>query len=297
MMDVDNFIADCEARAMKDRLREPSQPQKYKGDELLHEAEAAKVRMAATPGNFNEQNINFSRQQATIVDENYIMIGGHVDEGVCSKIINHEYIDFALLLPRDRMVSEDDHRMELVSKGGSTYFVPVSDREVSGTINSFFKWEQAFRVYTNVYSRVYPERATELIQYNHLIHTASLSFTWDNVYRYDKEFRMHLSNFPQRNWGVILQQAWSVYLKDRIVKYDKYDKQGHAQGQGKKKEICKHFNKGKCNRGFRCSFDHRCLGCGKFGHGVHICRNKKGGDPQQNSTPVKTQQPTTSGNS
>ena len=37
------------------------------------------------------------------------------------------------------------------------------------------------------------------------------------------------------------------------------------------------FNKGKCTAGLSCKYDHRCLECGKFGHGEHICRNKKSG--------------------
>ena len=173
------------------------------------------------------------------------------------------------------MTSQEDTRMELVSRGGSTYFVPVNEN--TGTISHFGRWEQAFRVFSNVYLQTYPSRATELIQYNHLIYTASLSSVWENVYRYDKEFRMHLSNFPNRNWGVILQQAWSIYLKDRIQRND--DRAGSSgSGYAKKKEICKRFNKGKCTSGYRCSYDHRCLICGKFGHGAHICRNKKAAD-------------------
>ena len=126
--------------------------------------------------------------------------------------------------------------MELISKGGSTYFVLVADREVNGSISSFNRWEQAFRVYSNIYTRAYLTRATELIQYNHLICTASLSFVWDNVYRYDKEFRLYMSNFPQHNWGIILQQAWSVYLKDKVSHHRLED---GLQRTGRKKEICK----------------------------------------------------------
>ena len=127
--------------------------------------------------------------------------------------------------------------MELVNKGGVTYFVLVSDREVSGLITGFNKWEQAFRVFSNIYTKEYPHRATELIQYNHLIHTASLSFTWDNVYSYNKEFRMHMSNYPQRNWGVILQQVWSVYLRDRVVKRDEFKNQGGTREKKYAKDL------------------------------------------------------------
>ena len=144
--------------------------------------------------------------QSNLIDENYMTMGTHLDKTMVDKIIAGEYIDFGKLLPRDKIIIQEDHRMEIVTKGGLTYFTPVVDREVS-MINSFSHWEQAFRTYSNVYSRRYPHRATELIQYNHIIHTASLTYTWDNVYMYDKEFCMHLSSYPYQSWSVILQHA------------------------------------------------------------------------------------------
>ena len=254
--------------------------------------------MVATPGNLllpmqNQIQVvndpNAICQQATIVDESYMVIGNQVDDLVRKKIINHKYVDFAKLLSKDRLNREEDNQMELMSRGGCMYFIPVSDREPNGSVSSFSKWEQAFRAFSNIYTQVYPSRATELIQYNHLIYTASLSFTWDNVYRYDKEFHLHMSNFPHHNWGMILQQAWSVYLKDRVTRFM------DDKPNGKKKEICKRFNKGKCTAGYHCNYDHRCLNCGKFGHGAHICHNKKSGNDSQAhqspsaSTPVNGQ--------
>ena len=290
LLDVDKFIADCQEsvrrRTQDDKGEQHLKKQVNQADQIIKDAEENKARMLATPGNCQ---INFpvihnqlepgqinaplmAHQHATLVDENYLVIGGHVDEALRVRIVNHEYIDFARLLPKDRLSREEDNRMELISKSGSMYFVLVADREVNGSISNFTRWEQAFRVYSNIYTRTYPTRVTELIQYNHLIYTASLSFIWENVYRYDKEFRLHMSNYPQRNWGIILQQVWSVYLKDR-VSYHRSDESGPKSA--KRKEICKHFNKGKCTNGFKCSYDHRCLNCGKFGHSAHICRNKK----------------------
>ena len=60
------------------------------------------------------------------------------------------------------------------------------------TINSFSKWEQAFRIFSNIYTKEHPNRASELIQYNHVIHTIASTYTWENVYAYDRQFRMHL---------------------------------------------------------------------------------------------------------
>ena len=299
LLDVDKFIADCQEdarRRSRDRDGERSSDnmnahhrRTSQTDQAIKEAEAAKARMMATPGKYPLEihEIDNFRQHANIVDESYLVIGNQIDDGLRRKIVNHEYVDFAKLLSTDRLTNEEDTRMELVSRGGSTYFVPVSDQESSGSVSNFGRWEQAFRAFSNVYIQAYPSRATELIQYNHLIYTASLLFTWDNVYRYDKEFRMHLSNFPHHNWGVILQQAWSIYLKDRIVKHNE-DRTGNG---GKRKEICKRFNKGKCTSGYRCSYDHRCLNCGKFGHGAHICRNKKVGEQMATVTQTLPSQP------
>ena len=56
--------------------------------------------MLATPGNINIP-ISPQIQQVSIVDENYTMIGCFTDESIKNKIINHEYVDFAQLIPRD----------------------------------------------------------------------------------------------------------------------------------------------------------------------------------------------------
>ena len=118
----------------------------------------------------------------------------HVDDSIQDKIKNGEYVDFAKLLPRDRYV--DNNQLELIYKGGQTYFVPAAERDSAGAITNFQKWEQAFRVFSNIYTKECPSRAVELIQYNHVIFTSASSYIWENVYAYDKEFRRHMSNFP-----------------------------------------------------------------------------------------------------
>ena len=199
------------------------------GDQIIWEAEANKARLLPNPGNNNSRIVNWQVNQgaSSSVDDNYLVIGSHVDSNLQAKIVNHEYVDFARLLPKDRISKEDDNRLEIINKGGLTYFAPVADREMVG-ITNFNKWEQAFRIYVNIFTRAFPERASALIQYNHIIYTASLSFAWDNVYTYDREFRIHLSNYPQRSWSVILQQAWSMYLKDKISHENKYSHVGNG---------------------------------------------------------------------
>ena len=64
-----------------------------------------------------------------------------------------------------------------------------------------------------------------------------------------------------------------MILKERLR--NDYNKTGSFNSsKGGKKETCKRFNKGKCTSGLSCRYEHKCLNCGKFGHGAHICRKK-----------------------
>ena len=214
--------------------------------------------------------LDFSTEfmHSAMVDEAYLTVGRHVEEGLRQKIWNNEFIDFARLLPRDRVVREEDHRLEFVFKGGASYLVPATDQDNS-MITNYNKWEQAFRIFSNIYTQKFPQKAAELIQYNHIIHTASMTFVWDNVYLYDKEFRIHMSKFPGRSWAIILQQAWILHLKERLRHDGTNDYRGF---KAKVREPCHRFNKGKCTNGNNCKYEHRCTipACGKYGHGVHI---------------------------
>ena len=162
----------------------PTDSGRVRGEQRIRAAEAAKARMLTTPGNDIPVH---EVVKSVLVDQNYMSMGIHVDEATRVKIINNEYVDFGKLIPRDKIAKEDDHRLELVSRNGSTFFVPASDHDLS-QITGFGRWEQAFRVFSNIYTQRFLKKASELIQYNQVIFTASLSFSWDNVYRYDHEF-------------------------------------------------------------------------------------------------------------
>ena len=172
-------------------------------NQKIKDAEAAKVVMFPIVGKDNLNEKNFSH--TALIGERYMVVGSHLDGSMINKIKNGEYIDFGKLIPQDRVVVEKDQRLEMILKNGHAFYVPVSE---SSNISNFHKWEQAFRVFSNVYTRFYPDRSTKLIKYNHIIHTISQSYTWENVYMYDKDFRLHMSDHPQRNWNIILQQAW-----------------------------------------------------------------------------------------
>ena len=118
-------------------------------------------------------------QHSTLVDENYMVISMHLDSALRDKIKKGEYVNFSRLLPKDRLAVNDEPKLQIVNREGQTFFVP-SDHESSG-ITNFSKWEQTFRIYSNIFSREHPDRAAELIQYNHVIFTAASTYLWDNV--------------------------------------------------------------------------------------------------------------------
>ena len=251
---------------------------------MLRKSENRKTKIFPKPGKqiddmialMQDGNKSFSAQ----MDEDYLVVGGHVDENMKGKIIRGEYVDFSKLIPRDKILVEEDNRMELVVKDGKAFWASPTNEVV--TINNFNKWEQAFRIYANIYTSEYPNKSTELIQYNHVIHTISLAYVWDNVYAYDKEFRLHMSKHPARNWSVILQQAWSMKLRDRLYKAADYQQNGGTtskSGSGsfnhnhrKGGEPCRHYNRGRCKFGATCKYKHRCSYCNKYGHGFINCR-------------------------
>ena len=102
------------------------------------------------------------------------------------------------------------------------------------------------------------------------------------MYQYEKEFRLHISRHPQRSWVIILQQVWNLKLCEKL----RHDHNNDSKGKFKSKEICKRFNRGKCPNGMSCKYEHRCLNCGKFGHGEHICRAKNNNAPRNQAEPL-----------
>ena len=68
--------------------------------------------------NFHSDN---SFVHLAMVDENYLSVAMHVDEGIQKKIIKGDYVDFAKLILRDK-VWEDADAMQLIVKNGQTFW-------------------------------------------------------------------------------------------------------------------------------------------------------------------------------
>ena len=255
---------------------------------MIKQAETNKIQILQAPGeqlNY-EQNFTSNHFQSMIIDEDYMYLTQHVDDNNRAKIERGEYVDLAKLLPKDRIVLEEDNRMQLIIKDGKSFWVPASSD--SSTITNYTKWHQGFRVYTDIYSRAHPMRSSELIQYSHIIHSISQQFVWDNVYAYDKDFRIHMHRHPERNWATILQQAWSMRLREflRPHTFATASPSGDFRNKNRSNnDICRKFNRGKCNYRMRCKYEHKCFNCFKFGHSIINCRKLQGNNSGSNGGP------------
>ena len=106
---------------------------------MIREAEASRARMVTTPGKQpREVELLLSFLHSAYVDEEYLVMGSHLDETIIKKIKNHEYVDFSQLLPRDKIRAEDEgcQRMKLINKNGMTFWSPASNKD-SQMINGF----------------------------------------------------------------------------------------------------------------------------------------------------------------
>ena len=275
-----------------------------RAEQLIREAELSRARIFQIPGRetttagdgpssvvpvncdnrtIGGEVVNTPRfWHTSMVDESYLAAAAHVDDATRSRIIAGQYVDFARLLPKDRIqYMDEENRLECVVRGGQTYFVPAVDRNVP-SINSFNRWDQAFMIFANIYLNTHQNRSSELLEYQYAIHTASTGFPWENVYSYDRDFRLHMAKYPTRSWAMILQQAWSMRLMNRGAGVAPADNpRGGQNDKRARKDICWRFNRGKCTYGPNCRFEHKCNICLKFGHGAHICR-KAGGYDKQN---------------
>ena len=62
------------------------------------------------------------------IDDDYLLVSAHIDLSTQVRIARGEYVELEKLLPKDRL-SSVDNRMELVNKGGRSYFVLVTEKD------------------------------------------------------------------------------------------------------------------------------------------------------------------------
>ena len=175
----------------------------------------------------------------------------------------------------------DEQRMQLVMKNGTTYWVPVtSDQKIWGV----HRWEQAFWIYAVIYSKANPHRSAEIWQYIHVINSAAVSYTWENVAYYDFTFRQLMAEKPHRSWAKTYTQLWNLAMCNPLNVQMKSQNSGSGSGQQSASmsshadwhdRCCWRYNWGNKCKKWNCNFDHRCNYCGSYNHGRYNCPKRK----------------------
>ena len=111
-------------------------------------------------------------------DDEFFHITSQIEPNLKSKIERGEFIKLERLLPKDRSFSNrsgqdelNKQLFQLITQGTSSYLEPPSTK--TGKINSLRKWDQAFRVFAEIYTNANPERSSEIWQYIYVIHCRS----------------------------------------------------------------------------------------------------------------------------
>ena len=249
-------------RARRDK-REKEEHRRRLGNSMVLEAERSKAKILQPSG--NDDFVYHG-------DQYFHNFSAHVDKSLREKIERGEFVDLGKLLIKNRFGNEDENRLEFVNKNGKSYFMPMSDK-ATPAITNFRRWEQAFRVYSGIYTSKHQKRANELYQYVETISIASQTYVWDNVYQYDQLFRHLMAQFPDRKWGIMYHHGWLMTLKDHLPK-NQNGQFGSFSSKSKFKkkrdEICWKYKK-TCKFGEGCRFEHKCSYYNKAGP-TKICK-------------------------
>ena len=180
---------------------EDIRPALEKADKLVLDAERLKASLVAPQGTCSlpikiDHNIELLWNLDN--DNNVFHVECHIDENLKFKIQKGEFVELKRLLPKERSFAghsmEDGTAVQLYTKNGQAFFALPESHGIK-------RWDQAFRVYTTIYSQVNPKRAGEIWQYIHLIHTAAASYSWSNVAYYNFTFQHWMASKPWRSWS------------------------------------------------------------------------------------------------
>ena len=231
-------------------------------------------------------------------DGDFMMSTCHVESTIEEKAKLGKFVELEKL--RNKSLKElmnkdqDQYRLNVMTKEGQSYLVAAAGSDKDNKINSWKKWEQAFKVYMILYTQSNPSRAPEILNYADIIANAAQTFVWENVAMYDFYFRRLMDKHPNRSWARTHTQLWSLTMKDHLNYRNQMpggSKTPNSSGKSLKELCCWRYNKGKCTRGDACRFEHRCSSCGSYSHIQTNCprRFKKSKDKDNKNADKKEQ--------
>ena len=180
-------------------------------------------------------------------------------------------------------------------------------------ITSFSTWLDAWNIYIATVVAHNPGRASELLGYLRLIHSASKHFNTASWLKYDAQFRTLAASNPQLRWDSRHPDLWldslaiqtssnsatrsrwpcpycgsTYHFPDRCPRCpfrasqqdSSFNSTQRGPGPnppqrdpGSRSLTCRDFNNGTCNRN-PCRYQHNCYACGSPNHPAYKCNGQ-----------------------
>ena len=220
--------------------------------------------------------LDLVQQDNMVGKQVHIILAKHVPLALCHLIWADNYVDLSLLLDKDVSAEQP---LQFVTKNGKLVLVKAP---VGNKIDSWGKWNKAFRFFTEIYAIKYPFKCMQLVQYAGLLNNLAGKFPFYQVYNYDKEFQRELEQVPGLQWNNIDQQLWSTCLHGVNIM-----SQNQPRGMQQPQQQCwqqqqfewpfRHcfaHSRGGCNCP-SCKFPHICGWCGAANHVTSNCYSHK----------------------
>ena len=268
-------------------------------DHIILESEKFKAQLVAPKGMPSRIDSNIELLRKLDNDDDFFHTPCHIEPALKLKIEQGEFIDLDKLLPIDKgaggVSMAQDNRLGLVYEDGEAFLAPA--KKVN-KINSFRKWDTAFRVYSTIYTEANPHRASELLQYVQVIHLAASNNPWENVAFYDFTFRQLMASKPWRSWAKTYTQGWNLAFTNTGKAFSNANV--NSNGPSSSSNNYKGGRGGKGNGNWKnqcsrssteCEWNHRCTFCTGWNHSKANCKKRqKSGDSPATTAASKPEQ-------
>ncbi|XP_033743150.1 uncharacterized protein LOC117329342 [Pecten maximus] len=193
---------------------------------------------------------NIQPQPITGVCDN---LGLHVSNANKQKILNGEYIDLSILLPKNVNQPEASHKVAIVE--GELVIQP---KTVKIKINDINSWTDAFIIYMSIYIDAHPEQMQSMLKYMQSVRLGASRSSNMGWKQYDEQYRLRKSRLPLASWGLIDPELWFIYMQSSSPAVSLMN---NATTSSQSTLKCYDYNyKGQCSR-HQCQYKHKCLRC------------------------------------
>ena len=138
-----------------------------------------------------------------------MLLSKHILANIKCRIWSNRYVDFAYLIESDPTEETPYQFVQSTTNPGT---LTLAQAKSSSKIDGWVNWNKVLRIFTEIYCMKYPTKCMQLLQYSTILKNLSSRFPFDQVYRYDKDFRADLDWYPNKEWHIIDTQLWSITL-------------------------------------------------------------------------------------